>query len=102
VQVARPKARGLQDGKTVEIVRNCTDGYENACSFLYSRALRASKALGYERAITYIIESEDGASVKASGFIKDADVKGREWNCQSRPRKASELTCDKQRWVKYL
>jgi hypothetical protein len=103
VQVGRPKARALQDGRTVEIVRNCSDGYKNACSFLYARALRAAKALGYERAITYILESEDGASVKASGFIYEADVKGgRNWDCPSRPRNTIMPTCNKQRWVKYL
>jgi hypothetical protein len=103
VQVGRPNARALQDGKTVEIVRNCSDGYENACSFLYARALRAAKALGYEKAVTYILETEDGASVKASGFTFEAVVKGgRTWDCPSRPRKTIMPTCDKQRWGKDL
>lgn len=102
VQAGRPKARGMQDGKTIEIVRNCTDGFENACSFLYSRALRAAQALGYTRAITYILKSENGSSLKASGFVKDADVKGRSWDCPSRPRKNNAPTDDKERWVKYL
>lgn len=102
VQVGRPKARELQDGKTVEIVRNCSNGYENACSFLYARALRAAKALGYEKAVTYILESEDGASLKASGFSYEAYVKGHSWDCPSRPRQTKAPTCDKQRWGKDL
>lgn len=33
-QCARPVARGLDDGYTIEVVRVCTDGTPNACSFI--------------------------------------------------------------------
>lgn len=32
-QVGRPVARALDDGKTCEVIRLCTDGADNACSF---------------------------------------------------------------------
>jgi hypothetical protein len=102
VQVGRPVARALDDGKTLEVVRLCTDGYENACSFLYSKAARVAKELGYIKIITYILDSETGASLKASGWIYEADTKGHNWNCPSRPRETTAPTCNKQRWVKDL
>lgn len=65
----RPTARKLDDGKTLEIYRNCTDGTKNACSKLYGACVRIAKEMGYTKVITYILESENGASVKASNFI---------------------------------
>ena len=45
VQVGRPVSRMLDDGKTLEVVRCCTDGTKDVCSFLYSRAARIAKEL---------------------------------------------------------
>ena len=101
-QCGRPVARHLDDGKTIEVTRLCTDGTYNACSFLYTRAARIAKELGYKRIITYILESETGASLKASGFHFDGYVKGRDWSCESRPRETTAPTCDKQRWAREL
>lgn len=70
--VGRPISRMLQDGKTCEVIRLCTDGSSNACSLLYGACARAAKSLGYERIITYTLESEGGASLKASGWMVDA------------------------------
>lgn len=87
VQCARPVARNLDDGKTLEVVRLCSDGTENVCSFLYSRAARIAKEMGYTKIITYILESENGASLKASGWHIEADgVGGGSWDTPSRPR----------------
>ena len=47
--VGRPVSRFLDDGLTLEILRLCTDGHKNACSFLYSASARAAKALGYKK-----------------------------------------------------
>ena len=41
--VGRPVARRLDDGKTAEVTRLCTDGIANGCSFLYSRCARIAK-----------------------------------------------------------
>lgn len=64
----RPTARKLDNGRTLEIYRNCTDGTPNACSKLYGACVRIAKEMGYQKLITYILESENGASVKASNF----------------------------------
>lgn len=102
VQVGRPVARGLDDGKTVEVVRLCSDGTKNVCSFLYGKASRIAKELGYSRIVTYILDSESGDSLKASGWAYDHKVYGRSWSCPSRPRQTQSPTCDKQMWVKIL
>ena len=109
IQLGRPVSRMLDDGKTIEAVRCCTDGTYNACSFLYSRAARIAKEMGYQKIITYILQEEDGTSLKASGWICEAnDVGGGSWNRPSRPRdliregKEKYSTQKKQRWKKDL
>lgn len=102
VQCGRPVNRHLDDGKTIEVTRLCADGTFHVCSFLYSRAARIAKEMGYEKIITYILASEPGTSLKAAGWHKEADVKGGTWNCPSRPRNTTAPTCDKQRWAKVL
>lgn len=86
VIVGRPVARLRDDGMTLEVTRLCTDGTRNACSFLYGAAARAAFALGYKKIGTYILASENGASLKASGWRLVGEVKGRSWSCKSRPR----------------
>lgn len=98
VIVGRPVARGRDDGWTLEVTRNCTDGTRNACSFLYGAARRAVFALGYRKLGTYILASEDGTSLKAAGWRLVGEVKGRSWSCQSRPRFDRHPTVDKQLW----
>lgn len=83
----RPPARMLDDGYTIEITRVCTDGTDNACSMLYGALCRAAKALGYRRAITYTLQSEPGASLKAANFTAVAELPARGgWSCPSKPR----------------
>lgn len=116
VQVGRPVSRVLDDGHTLEVLRLCTIGEKNVCSFLYSRAARIAKEMGYTKIITYILESETGTSLKASGWKLEAGgVGGSDWNVPSRPREvvASQMSLfpekqkypvgeKKQRWVKLL
>lgn len=115
VQVGRPVSRVLDDGETLEVLRLCSDGTRDVCSFLYSRAARIAKELGYKRIITYILETENGASLRASGWrLEAADVGGKTWDTPSRPRSLYEEqislfenrpkypTCKKQRWSKQL
>lgn len=64
----RPIARKLDNGTTLEIYRNCTDGTRNACSKLYGACIRIARDMGYKRVITYTLKSEIGASLRASGF----------------------------------
>lgn len=103
IQAARPVSRVLDDGQTIEVVRCCTDGTRNVCSFLYSRIARIAKEMGYSKIITYILDEETGTSLKASGWYHEADTQGnRSWNCPSRPRETKAPICAKQRWAKIL
>lgn len=67
----RPVSRYLDDGTVLEINRLCTNGERNACSRLYGACCRIAKEMGYKRIITYILQSENGASLKASNFVCD-------------------------------
>ena len=102
VQVARPVSRMLDDGKTVEVVRLCTDGTKDVCSFLYSRAARIAKEMGYEKIITYILTDEPGTSLIASGWVQECVTSGGEWTRPSRPRKTVAPTVPKRRFAKCL
>jgi hypothetical protein len=73
---ALPRARKLMDGRTIEVIRVATDGSRNACSMLYGACCRAAAALGYDLAVTYTLASENGASLKASGWSHDDDYNG--------------------------
>lgn len=75
----RPVSRYLDDGKTLEINRVCTDGTRNACSMLYGACCRIGREMGYTKIITYTLKSENGASVKASNFICDGEAGGTHW-----------------------
>lgn len=70
----RPIARRLQDGETVEITRTCVVDAPNANSMLYGALCRAAFALGYRRVLTYTLVEEPGISLRAAGFVRDAEV----------------------------
>ncbi len=84
--VGRPVARMRDDGVTAEVTRLATDGTRNACSFLYGAAAKAAFALGYRRIGTYILASEPGTSLMATGWRQIGEVHGRSWSVPSRPR----------------
>lgn len=98
VTVGRPVARHFDNGWTLEVTRCCTDGTPNACSKLYSAAWRAARALGYKRLITYTMDSEGGASLKASNWRIVGEAGGGSWNCRSRPRVDAHPTGQKHLW----
>ena len=83
--VSRPISRYLDDGLTLEVTRVCTDGTKNACSILYAAAWRAARAMGYKRMVTYILESENGTSVKAAGWKCVGEAGGLRWTGKRRP-----------------
>lgn len=93
----RPVARRLDDGKTLEVLRVCTDGTANGCSFLYGRVARIARLMGYSRIITYTLAEESGASLKAVGGRIVGEVEPKEWNVPSRPRK-SQGVYGKAKW----
>lgn len=91
----RPVARELDDGLTCEVTRLCTDGEPNDCSMLYGASRRVALSKGYRRGLSYILASENGASLRAAGWHFLWETKGRSWNTQSRPRTDKHPTEDK-------
>ena len=84
--VGRPVGRYLDDGCTLEVNRVCTDGSRNACSMLYAAAWRATRAMGYKRLITYILDTEPGTSLKAAGWKCVGQAGGLRWTGKRRPQ----------------
>ena len=85
VIAGRPVSRYLDDGKTLEVTRLCTNGARNACSFLYAAAAKAAAAMGYDRIITYILESENGSSLRAAGWTCQGKAGGLRWTGARKP-----------------
>lgn len=97
----RPVSRHLDDGLTCEINRLCTDGTYNACSMLYGASCRVAKAMGYKKIVTYILESENGASLKASNFVCEGEAGGRHWTGSR--NKGQDIPAEmKTRWCRTL
>ena len=100
----RPVSRHLDDGLTAEVTRLATNGIANGCSMLYGACARVAKAMGYAKIQSYILDSESGVSLKASGWELESLTTGGMWirsdgkggNCIDQP------LCPKQRWVKFL
>lgn len=95
----RPVSRHYDDGFTLEINRVCTDGTKNSCSRLYGACCRIAKEMGYKKIITYTLESESGASLKASNFISEGRAGGLEWTGKRNKENGSPKEF-KTRWVK--
>jgi hypothetical protein len=96
----RPVGRALDDGRTLEVLRVCTDGTPNSCSMLYGAVRRAAVAMGYrpERIITYTLSSEPGTSLRAAGWVLDGKTNGDTWDRPNRDRADAHPTGAKQRW----
>jgi hypothetical protein len=99
--VMRPAARLLDNGYTAEVARLATDGCPNACSALYGAAWRAARAMGYRRMTTYILDSEAGTSLRASGWRCTRITDGDTWFRPNQGRYRDDTrypTSAKQRW----
>lgn len=81
----RPVSRFLDDGYTLEVNRLCTDGARNACSMLYGAAARAARAMGYQKIITYTLDTEPGISLRAAGWQCAGPAGGERWTGKRRP-----------------
>ena len=108
VMVGNPVARGLMGRRTVEVNRLCIRrdvprvlGW-NACSQLYGWAAREAEARGFERIVTYTRADEEGGSLRAAGWTKEAHVRGRSWNSPARARTDRAPLIDKHRWSRAL
>ena len=102
VIAGRPVSRNSDDGWTCEVTRLCTDGVKNGCSILYSAAARAAKAMGYRRIQTYILETESGGSLIASGWTYQATTQGGAWKYTNQTRNNNHPTVPKHRYGKVL
>ncbi len=104
VTVGRPVGRFNDDGWTAEITRCCVlEGKRNANSKLYGAAFRAATAMGYRKVITYTLQEESGASLKAAGFRLEGQTEAKDgWSVPSRERKELDKypKGSKNRWVK--
>jgi hypothetical protein len=87
----RPVARPLDVRQTIEILRVCTDGTPNCCSFLYARVAKIARLFGYTRVNTYTLEEESGASLRAVGARVVGRVEARQWSAPSRRRKSQPV-----------
>ncbi len=100
--IGRPVARNLDNGLTAEVTRLCTDGTKNVCSMLYATAWRAVRALGYKKIVTYILDTENGMSLKAAGWKCIGECGGGSWSCKSRPRIDKHPQQKKIRFEKFI
>lgn len=98
VIVGRPISRMMQDGWTLEVTRLATDGTRNACSFLYAAAWRATRAMGYRKLTTCILDTEPGTTLKAAGWRLVGKAGGGSWSVPSRPRVDKHPLQGKLRW----
>ena len=96
----RPVARPLQDGWTLEVNRLATDGVRNGCSMLYAACWRAAQAIGYTRLVTYTLDAEGGASLRASGWERVAELPARSGWGRHGKGDYHYLSADRVRWEK--
>lgn len=77
----RPRSRKLDNGLTFEVYRVCTDGHKNATSFIYSKMKKIAQQMGYLKIITYTLQDESGASLRAIGATVEKNVEHKkQWN----------------------
>ncbi len=99
--LARPKSRELQAQGYAEVVRVASDGQaEHAASMALGALLRAARALGWAKFVSYTLLGEAGTIYRATGWWPVAITRpDREWNCPSRPREEAAQSGSKVRWV---
>lgn len=95
----RPRARRIDQYRHLEISRLCTAGSENVCSFLYAKAARIARELGFASVFTAILESETGKSLRGAGWAYAYTTKGGSQDRPSRRRVDRSPTEPKQIWA---
>lgn len=102
--VGRPVARGCAPYSTAEVTRLVSNGCDNACSKLYGACARIAFEMGFEIIQTYILETERGTSLKASGWYRHhLQTRGGEWeHTDGKARRKDQPSCSKVRWSKTL
>jgi hypothetical protein len=103
--VGRPVCREVDQYLTVEVTRLVTDGTKNACSFMYARAARIAREMGFHSIQTYILENEPGTSLEAAGWKFDGMTEGGNWNHSKQyagKRRTDQPMGRKKRYVREL
>lgn len=101
--VGRPVARAVDQYSIAEVTRLVTNGTPNACSKLYSAVARIAKEMGFKKVQTYILATEPGTSLKASGWVKTAETSGGNWNHGWRKGRREDQPMEpKSRWERQL
>lgn len=96
-------ARNCDPYKILEISRCATDGTKNAISKLYGSVCRIASEMEFESVQTYTLPSEDGASMKASGFQFEGEAGGGQWkHTDGKPRRTDQPNEVKHKWVKHF
>lgn len=97
----RPVSRYLDDGFTLRLQGYAPTGRRTLAAF-YGAAARAAAAMGYKRIITYTLESENGASLRASGWICQGKAGGLRWTGKRQPKEDQYPAQMKLRYEKQL
>lgn len=80
-----------------EVTRLVTNGQKNACSFLYGATARIAKDMGFDSIQTFILESEDGTSLKAAGWVEVESFGGGDWTRESKPNRRQDQPQERKR-----
>ena len=107
--MGNPVARALMGRNLVEALRVCVRRdtepmlRDGCCSKLYAAAAKSAEREGFEKIITYLRADEDGASIKAANWVREADVPGRGWHSARRRRSnGNNAFVPKTRWSRML
>ena len=108
VSVGNPVARVLASQGALEVNRLCIRRDVpralawNCASMLYGWSAREAEQRGWQHIVTYTRADEDGGSLVAAGWTRQALVRGRSWHSGRRPRGNRNAFIDKVRWGKAL
>lgn len=101
--VGRPVARMTDQYAVAEVTRLVTNGQKNACSFLYGATARIAREMGFDSIQTFILESEDGTSLKAAGWVEVESFGGGDWTRESKPNRRQDQPQEpKRKFIKLL
>jgi hypothetical protein len=109
----RPACRSLDDGRTIEVCRLAAIPFEddddarNACSFLYGACARIARDMGYDKIMTYLLNTEPGMSVRGAGWtLEKTGCGGTPQGKRTNRPNGHEVTpvtfMKKQRWARLL
>ena len=108
VTVGNPVAPAFNGRGIVEVNRLCVRRdldpmlRWNCCSMLYAHSAREAERRGFSRIITYTRADEDGASLRAAGWVSEGAAGGRGWHSGRRSRSNRNAWVMKQRWSRAL